>query len=374
MAAFSLFHAPENFEIDGLPYPGLPVVVDSGTMRIEFVPTEFLIYNAVIRGKSRSPKTWEAQGHILVPFLRFMDEKGFDWRQPTEERIAHYRNFLEGEHLGRPRIRRIISFVIAFYEWAYRKGFVSSLPFTYDQGVTANRGMLAHLTPTKTSSHPVLVPKVRKNRDIPRYFTPDEQRRIFAELQTERDRLILQWALMTGAREFEICALTVADIPPQSAYQSRRSYPIRIIGKGYKPGDLYTPTWLLDKTFRYAKLFDRRMITNKAKCRGKQVTDHIFLARWGTPLQPDSAYRTVTKAIAQAGLRGSFHDLRHTYAICTLDALMRLPRNAGTDGHNALLELKVRMRHESLESTDGYLRARDFYLGDIVSDEWTPAE
>jgi integrase len=179
---------------------------------------------------------------------------------------------------------------------------------------------------------------------------------------------------MTGAREFEICALTIGDIPPQSAYHSRRSYPIRIIGKGSKPGDLHTPTWLLDKTYRYAKLFDRRIVARKADQRGKNVSNHIFLARWGTPLQPDSAYRTIAKAIAKAGLRGSFHDLRHTYAICTLDALMGLPRHAGTDGRNGLLELKIRMRHESLDSTDGYLRAREFYLGDIESDQWMPAE
>jgi integrase len=363
MANFSLFHAPEGFEIDGVPYPGIPIVVDSDTMRIEFAPTEFLIYNAVVRGKSRSPKTWKAQGHIIVPFLRFMDDNAFDWMQPTEERLAHYRNHLELERIGRARISRIMSFVVAFYEWAQRKGFVSGSAFAYEQVVTASRGILAHLTPSKTSSHPVLVPKVRRNRDIPRYFNRDEQRRIVAELDNERDRLIVELALFTGAREFEICHLTIEDIPPQSAYQSRRCYPIRIMGKGFKPGDLYVPTWLLDKTYRHAKLFDRRIVTNKTRNRGMEVPNHIFLARWGTALKPDSVYRSVAKAIQKAGLRGSFHDLRHTYAICTLDALMRLPRNATTDGHNALLELKTRMRHQSIDSTDGYLRAREFYLG-----------
>jgi integrase len=103
---------------------------------------------------------------------------------------------------------------------------------------------------------------------------------------------------------------------------------------------------------------------------GKEISNFIFLARWGTPLQPDSAYRIVTKAIKHSGLRGSFHDLRHTFAICTSDKLMRLPRNERSDGKNALLELKVRMRHESISSTECYLKARDFYLGDIDSDMW----
>jgi hypothetical protein len=82
-------------------------------MRIEFLPTEFLIYNAVVRGKSRSPKTCKAQGHVLDPFLRFMDEKNFDWQEPTEERLAHYRTQLERQGLGGARIRHIMSFVIA---------------------------------------------------------------------------------------------------------------------------------------------------------------------------------------------------------------------------------------------------------------------
>jgi len=231
-------------------------------------------------------------------------------------------------------------------------------------------GMLSHVNSVKTSNRSVLAPKVPKNRDIARYFNPSEQKRIYAVLDTERDRLILQWALFTGAREFEICGLMLDDIPPQSAYRDRRIFPIRIIGKGAKPGDLYVPTWLLDETYRYAKLFDRRVVARNAAQRGKEVSNHIFLARWGTPLKPDSAYRTMTKAIEQAGLRGSFHDLRHTYAICTLDALMRLPKNVGTDGRNAILELRTRMRHESWETTADYLRARDFYLDNIESDQW----
>jgi len=370
MANLSLFRTPKEFRIDGISYPGIPVIVDDDTMRIQYVPTEFMIYNAVVRGKSRSPKTWKDQGNIILPFLQYMEERGFDWRQPTEERLAHYRNSLELRRLGRPRISRIMGFIIAFYEWAHRKGHITALPLTYEETPRPAGGLLAHLGPTKNTSKSILVPKIRKNRDHPRFYNKQEQGRILSALTNDRDQLIVQWALLTGAREFEICNLVLDDIPPQTAYQSRRNYPIRIIGKGNKPGDLRVPTWLLDNTYRYAKLFGRRIIARDAAKRGRTVPPNIFLARWGTGLKPDSVYRVVDKAIKTAGLKGSFHDFRHTYAICTLDALMNLPRHEGSNGKNALLELKIRMRHESLETTDDYLKARDFYKGDIDSDVW----
>jgi hypothetical protein len=105
-------------EIDGVSYEGVPLIVASGTMRIEWLPTEYLLYNAIVSGRTRSPKTWKALGHMMAPFLNFMEERGFDWRSPTEERLARYRNALEKRGLGRARIHRVMTFICAFYEWA----------------------------------------------------------------------------------------------------------------------------------------------------------------------------------------------------------------------------------------------------------------
>jgi integrase len=178
----------------------------------------------------------------------------------------------------------------------------------------------------------------------------------------------MEWALYTGAREFEICDLLADSIPPQSAYRSRRAYPISIIGKHGVKADLYVPTWLLDKTYQYIRFFVRADIVRALKGRGKVAEDELFLGRWGKALQPNSVYKAFKDALERVGLRGTFHDLRHTYAISTLDKLMRLPRHEATDGMNALLELKHLLRHGSLESTMVYLKARNFYLTEIYSD------
>ena len=266
-----------------------------------------------------------------------------------------------------------MSFVCSFYEWAYDRKHITGVRLSYEsfvrKFVRVGGGLLGHVRSPSMSGRPILVPRAQKHRDLPHYFNLEEQERFF-ELLNERDSLIAAWALHTGARQHEVCKLRLSDIPPQSAYRSRRTFPIRIIGKGSKPGDLHAPTWLLDKTYRYIKFFGRKRTVHNASGRGAAVSDRIFLSRWGNDLKPDSVYRAFKKTLKQAGLRGKFHDLRHTYAIWTLDALMKTPRHSGTNGHNALLELKERMRHGSLETTEIYLKARDFYLDDIESELW----
>jgi len=64
-------------------------------MRIEYLPTEYLVYLAVIRGDARSPKTWMARAYALLPFLNFMDQCAFSIADPTEEQLAHYATLLK---------------------------------------------------------------------------------------------------------------------------------------------------------------------------------------------------------------------------------------------------------------------------------------
>ena len=86
-------------------------------MRIEYLPTEYLVYVVVVRGDARSPKTWIAKAYAMLPFLNFMDEQGFSISDPTEEQLAHYRNSLEGKGITRDRIARVMNVICEFYEW-----------------------------------------------------------------------------------------------------------------------------------------------------------------------------------------------------------------------------------------------------------------
>lgn len=336
-------------------------------MRIEFVPTEYAVHIGVVRGYSRSPKTWRVYGYCLLAYLRYVENCGIDWLHANEERLAHYRSHLEKKKLVRATIARSMNIICGFYEWAQSRGHILDLPFTREVVSLWSRGVLSHVERKKIATRPLLVPRVPRRRRYPRYFNREEQERIFAEL-CDRDRLIMEWALYTGAREFEICALTVDDVPAQSVYRSRRAYALKITGKGAVEADLCVPTWLLDRTQKYIRFIGRPDIVRSSRARGKQTPPNIFLSRWGDALQPDSLYRAFRSALQIAGLHGRFHDLRHTYAISTLHRLMQLPEHEGTEGLNAIMTLKYLMRHSSLTSTQVYLEARNFYLTEIYSD------
>ena len=164
MSNLSLYWTSSEFRIDGDSWAGLPLIVDSGTMRIEHVPTEFLIHQAAVVGKARSPQTRYAQAHIMLPFLDSLADKNVNWRGVTEEQLAHYRNALEERKLGRPRIRRVMGFICRFLEWAHQRGHIQALPFTYEAVMTERRGMSANVGKATLTSRPVLLPTVPKDR------------------------------------------------------------------------------------------------------------------------------------------------------------------------------------------------------------------
>jgi integrase len=371
--ALSLFFCSEEFTIGGEAYPALPLFLDAATMGVHFLPTEWMIHLAVFNGRTRSPHTWRSYAFDLAQWLRFCEDRGWSWESPLEEQLAHFRNSLEKhqDKYKRTTIAKKMVVLCSFYEWAVAAGFVTSLPISFAAAIrpAPARALLAHLDQRTITHRRVLVPRTSSGTRIPRFFAMSERSQFLSHLN-DRDRLIVLWALYTGAREHELCALEIDQIPPESHYRSGRLYrlPLRVT-KGSVPGDLYVPTFLLDETYRYIKLFGRRDVVRAAERRGKRVTSSIFLSRYGNALKPNSLYRNFKKALAAARIPdGTFHDLRHTYAITMLDRLMLAAATPEARVRNPLLALKVLMRHASLSSTEIYLRAREMYLNDIEHD------
>jgi len=221
------------------------------------------------------------------------------------------------------------------------------------------------------SARAVVIPKGSRQERLPRYFTDEESIRIIQPL-SERDQLIVLWALYTGARQHEIVALIVSQLPSVGETRARPVVRVSLdVSKGSKGGDLFAPRWLIDRTFQYMKLFDRTALKRDALRRGVVAADNIFLSNRFGQLSTNTVYRMFKSAVKCAGLSGTFHDLRHTYAISMLDKLMRAAmKNENEDGRNPLLILKSLLRHSSLQTTERYLVAREFYLTDIMSDAW----
>jgi len=75
------------------------------------------------------------------------------------------------------------------------------------------------------------------------------------------------------------------------------------------------------------------------------------------PVTSKSLTKRFALACHQAGVRATFHSLRHTYAIFMLATLTRRLRHEG-DGHvNAVKTLQLLLGHASLHTTSTYLAA-----------------
>ncbi len=339
---------------------------DPNTMRIEFLATAWFVKIAVVRGRSRSPRTWRQYAYDLLDAMNFIAGKGWRWPSAREEHLAHYRNELERRRLKRNTIARKMQLLCTFYQWAHESGYIESLPFGFEDARYYNKSQHDKLAP-----RPTIVPRTIKSRGFKRYFNKTEQERLLSAL-SERDRLMVLWALFTGLRLHEICALTIDQIPEERFYRDRSFYAIPLqVTKGNKGGSVYAPTWLLDATYQYMALFGRRSVRARLRrSKRKEASSHIFLARSGSGLKPASLYKYFKAALAQAGVEGTFHDLRHTYAITMLDRLMRASKEPEAKHRNALLVLKTLMRHSSLSQTEIYLSSWRFYMDDVFSDTW----
>lgn len=368
MERLSLYRVSESAAGIGQGSPKIPILVRSETMEIEFVATEFLRHISVIKGTTRSPKTWRAYAYVIKSFCDFALEKSGGYTELSQELLVGYRMLLEERGLVKGTLARSLAIVCCFYEWGAARGHLTYGDRELRSLSVENHGLLRHLQGRFLLDKDIVMPRVPRRRRYPRYYTREEQALIYDRL-CERDKLIMDWALYTGARQFEIAALTMDQLPPPSEFRTRDVYQLtlRVAKNGIK-ADLWVPSWLLRKTIQYTRFFGRRETVAAAKARGAVSASNVFLSRWGAPLRPDSIYRTFRNALRAAGLSGTFHALRHTYAISMLHKLMQLPENANSDGTKALLQLKHLMRHSSVATTCVYLEARNFYLTAIYAD------
>jgi integrase len=89
-------------------------------------------------------------------------------------------------------------------------------------------------------------------RPLPRALPVAEIRRVMVRMGP-RDRLIVEWALLTGARRMEIADLKFAQLPGIDSLRSedRPEIPIRLeTAKGAKPRHIYPPLALIESNPR----------------------------------------------------------------------------------------------------------------------------
>lgn len=356
-----LTYTTEAFTQHSVPMPGVPVILNDDLMMAEG-PQRWLFYIALERGRTRSPATWRSYAEALFDWLQTCQANGWEWNETEEGHLRAYRNqmlYHPSTVTGRAystrtvngRLRRLAM----FYQWAFRQGLVARVPFDYDTvraPMSADGHVLAHVGTRDTV--PALDLTVREYRSIPTALSVEDLRRVRNHLGP-RDALIADWAVSTGARRAEVLSLAVDDIPDSHTLDGAPFVPVSIVGKGGRRRALQVPLAIIDRTNRY--IAEERGPVLRRRRIDLDAPDDLWIGHAGKPLTEKSVTKRFASACAKAGVRATFHSLRHTYAIFMLATLTQRLSHEG-DGHiNAVKTLQLLLGHAGLHTTSTYLNA-----------------
>ncbi len=345
--------------------PGVPLLLDS-SMRLIEPACSWLMHVALVRGRTRSPQTCRAYGEALYDWWQTLEANGWVWDRVSYHEVAAYRDRMltsPSGHTGRPYARVTINsrlrVVALFYRWCAARGLIDATPFT-TQDVSVARWrpapFLVHVDASggvRSANELVL----REVATLPRPLAPEAVRRIVAPLGT-RDRLIVEWAALTGMRRMEIAGLGKAALPRTGAveFASVPLVPVRLdVTKGGRVRRVYPPLPLVDRTHAYLSE-ERAVAVRQARRRsaGYREPATLFLTGHGESMTPRRVGAMFTGASRAAGVTASFHALRHTFAGVMLRMLQReAERNPEM---NPLLILQSLLGHADLATTSIYLR------------------
>ena len=350
-----------------------PISVDEGMAIIE-PAFAYLHELATIPGRSHAAETIRTYGEHLHDWLDSLEQSRIAWDGVGEREIAAWRNrMLEcpSPHTKRPYARSTINdrvrTVCRFYGWAHQRGWIAELPFHYiDVRVLHRRqSMLAHLDvrPGVVTANALTVSEAER---LPRALRADQLRRLFSALAPPYD-LMASWALVTGIRRKELCALKLFQIP-ETAHLDADEHPLIGIGlritKGGYPRTVYPPIRLLDATHRYIDEVRGPLIRRLRRAdRSWPAPSALFLTSRGGPVSAARFTAAMGTAFKAAGVIGTGHWLRHCFAMTMLAQLQRQART--TPEINPLKVVQVLLGHRSIASTAIYLRCVEMHAAEL---------
>lgn len=344
---------------------GFPILV-SERMAIIEPAFAWLMELATVPGRSHAAETVRTYGEHLHDWFDSLEQSGVDWRGVSEAEMAAWRNRMLSQpspHTKRPYARSTVNdrvrTVCRFYAWAQGRGWIESQPFHFvDVRVGSGRrqSFLAHVD-GRPGIMAANILTVAEHERLPRPLRVDQLRRVFAHLDMPY-RLMAEWALATGLRRKELCGLAVFQVP-ETAHLDDEDHPLigvpLAITKGDKPRTIYPPIRLVDRTQRYIDEVRTPQIRRVRLSRSDyRPSSALFLNTQGNPVRKARLTAVFAEAFRAAGVMGSLHCLRHTFATTMLVQLQR--QAVTTPDLNPLKIVQVLLGHSSIQSTATYLR------------------
>ena len=362
---------------------GFPFVVDDDTDAVVEPALLFLVDAYLTKTGFWNRNTTKRAAYDLLDWWRFLDCQGRPWDLADGADLDAYRDSMIGEISPRTheeykpetiRARRIL--VRRFYAWAHKRGFCDGTlqETTEIRGayLPADRDPLAHLhsgqrciavdpgTP-RSSTRPgeklrPLIDGDPQNPSFPRiarHLGPLPSERCADDSTSCRDRLAAELSVSTGLRVDEVAKLTVfqiLDLPaggdPERFTTMHVTRTKRLVER-----DVNVPNYLIPDLHAYVDGERKECIAVARRHWLRKKSDEpkvLFVngvdahQNAGKPIGADTLSDAFRRAVIKAGLtewvtktdpdtgearqirapRHRYHDLRHTYALWTYQALV----------------------------------------------------
>ena len=389
---------------------GFLFLVDDETGRIVEPVLLYLADRFISRKGYSQLNTLRAAVYILKDWWAFLAEFAKIWNEVNTDDLRFYRDAMlqtvspkTHQPYGVNTVRRRLSTVLQFYDWAYQEGFFGeNLNAKSVRQIirSMDRNAMAHLSSdTGRSEVSDLLPLPRGSADdAVRPLTETEYRTVahllgplppetgqsITDCRPTRYRLIAEVAIHTGMRRNEISSLTVWQILDLRPDSSRPFGAVKLLitkTKGLRQRHVFMPNWLVVALLWYIDHERKQALTvakahwlkDQAKApaalflNGAEARRHAGKALQNGTIDAHFHQATIAAGLTHAvhkihpetgehyvGHEPShvFHDLRHTFATW----LYWFEKSLGNP--EPWKKIQARLGHTELATTTGlYLRA-----------------
>jgi len=304
---------------------------------------------------------------FLADFLRYCAVIEIDPIAALEDDLVSFFDHMAKERGLLPNsINKRVGVIESFYKFLVAHRYRLALPFAlvikrYSFGML--RGIVSHETTVSDLRR-------RPNRRVhPKYCVRRDLIEFLKSLPHYRDQLLARIMYATGLRLEEVCNIKLDDLPTDLAgyVEKNRSYRIEVFGKGAKWRTVELPGGILKRIKFYLDVYRPKA--------SKAAELFVSLNKHGTPVTPNGISQAFLAHAKATKLNVTAHKYRHGFAIERLihwtDYYARQSPRPNDDkkellpSYRATKRVSIELGHESVTTTEDYLRFMDTYQADI---------
>ncbi|EWS53130.1 MULTISPECIES: site-specific integrase [unclassified Methylibium] len=361
----------EKFIYGHQPRPGFPIILGDDMKPLQ-PAHDFLLHLLLGRTRTTDEKTWDAYGRRLWDYFATLAQHGIPWdycpdpQAPGKGPVAIYKGWSlkKDPSIGKTAVavgtlNDRLRVVVAFYEWAHRKGLIEHLPFGYQERRVRHTDFLMHTRAADATRAQADVLD-REWSAPPAYLSKEAIQGCLNSSKLRRHtaaRLLFNLMWRVGLRSCEARTFPLSYVfNPATRSDCARGKLIRVQLnpsdmeiKFDKPREVHIPYSLMQDLWDYVK-HERNHLASKSP------TDHsvAILNQDGQPYNKDSVSEVMRAIGRDVSFKVSALSLRHSYAVHMLVFLREKAKEGKFDGE-PLLYVRDRLGHEDVQTTLVYL-------------------